>query len=98
MSEMDMDIKHGALEDANAQMKQVAATMNSALETIVQRLDAIRSEFTGEAAKEFAEFKQAVNSLDSSLSQQFNQGADLLSDAHGIIRNGDRKSAYLFQR
>ncbi|GAA2920822.1 MULTISPECIES: WXG100 family type VII secretion target [Streptomycetaceae] len=98
MSEMDMDIKHGALEDANAQMKQVAATMNSALDTIVQRLDAIRSEFSGEAAKEFAEFKQAVNNLDSSLSQQFDQGANLLADAHGIIRNGDRKSAYLFQR
>lgn len=98
MSEMDMDIKHGALEDANAQMKQVAATMNSALDTIVQRLDAIRSEFSGEAAKEFAEFKQAVNSLDSSLSQQFDKGANLLTDAHGIIRNGDRKSAYLFQR
>ncbi|MBT2546462.1 hypothetical protein J7E99_38845 [Streptomyces sp. ISL-44] len=98
MSEMDMDIKHGALQDANDRMKQVAATMNGALDTIVQRLDAIRTEFTGEAAKEFAEFKQAVNSLDASLSSQFDKGADLLADAHGIIRNGDRKSAYLFQR
>ncbi|GGY46500.1 WXG100 family type VII secretion target [Streptomyces omiyaensis] len=98
MSDMDMDIKHGALEEANAQMKQVAAAMSSAVETVVQRLDAIRSEFTGEAAKEFAEFKQVVNSLDSNLSKQFDQGAVLLSDAHGIIRNGDRKSAFLFQR
>ncbi|MEV6954863.1 hypothetical protein [Streptomyces sp. NPDC051183] len=98
MSEMDMDIKHGALQDANDRMKQVAATMNSALDTIVQRLDAIRTEFTGEAAKEFAEFKQAVNNLDASLSSQFDKGADLLADAHSIIRNGDRKSAYLFQR
>ncbi|MFE2012635.1 WXG100 family type VII secretion target [Streptomyces sp. NPDC059491] len=98
MSEMDMDVRHGALEDANAQMKQVAATMNAALDEIMQRLDAIRTEFTGEAAKEFAEFKQAVNSLDASLSHQFDKGADLLADAHGIIRNGDRKSAYLFQR
>ncbi|MFB7937854.1 hypothetical protein ACFWIN_00270 [Streptomyces sp. NPDC127049] len=98
MDPMDMDIKHGALQDANDQMKQVAAAMSSAVMTIVQRLGAIESEFTGEAAKEFDEFRQVVNNLDSTLSRQFDQGANLLTDAHGIIRNGDRKSAYLFQR
>ncbi|KAB1140908.1 hypothetical protein F7R91_34255 [Streptomyces luteolifulvus] len=98
MSDMDMDIKHGELEDANAHMKQVAATMDSALDAVMARLEAIRSEFTGEAAKEFAEFKQAVHSLDANLSHQFDKGADLLADAHNIIRNGDRRSAYHFQR
>ncbi|MGW5848693.1 hypothetical protein ACWFQ8_12200 [Streptomyces sp. NPDC055254] len=98
MSDMDMDIKHGQLQDANERMKVVARTMNSALDTIVQRLDAIRTEFTGEAAKEFEEFKKAVSLLDANLSAQFDKGADLLADAHNIIRNGDRKSAYLFQR
>ncbi|MER7948559.1 MULTISPECIES: hypothetical protein [Streptomyces] len=98
MDPMDMDIKHGALQDANDQMKQVAAAMSAAVQTIVGRLSAIQSEFTGEAAKEFEEFKQVVHDLDSTLSHQFDKGADLLADAHGIIRNGDRKSAYLFQR
>ncbi|MFB7864653.1 MULTISPECIES: hypothetical protein [unclassified Streptomyces] len=98
MSEMSMEIKHGVLEDANAQMVQVAAAMDGALDTILKRLDAIKAEFTGEAAKEFDEFQRAVSLLDADLSGQFKTGADLLADAHGIIRNGDRKSAYLFQR
>ncbi|MEW5656268.1 hypothetical protein ABGT92_13210 [Streptomyces cinereoruber] len=98
MDPMDMEIKHGALQDANDEMKQVAGTMSTAVQTIVDRLSAIQSEFTGEAAREFTQFKEVVNSLDSTLSSQFNAGADLLADAHGIIQNGDRKSAYLFQR
>ncbi|RSS68497.1 WXG100 family type VII secretion target [Streptomyces sp. WAC06614] len=96
MSSMDMEIMHGDLEEANAQMRAVAGRMSAALEQIVTQLDAIRDEFTGEAAKEFGEFRQSVNMLDQSLADQFNSGADLLANAHEIIRNGDRKSAYMF--
>ncbi|MBW5483105.1 WXG100 family type VII secretion target [Streptomyces bambusae] len=98
MSEMDMSIQHAGLTQANERMRQVAATMHNALEDLVKQLEAVKSEFTGEAAKEFEEFKRAAGILDQQLSTQFNQGADLLENAHEIIRNGDRKSAYLFQR
>ncbi|MFE1440158.1 WXG100 family type VII secretion target [Streptomyces sp. NPDC058739] len=98
MSEMDMEIQHGALKDANAHMKQIAGKMDTALEAIMQRLLAIKSGFTGEAAKEFTEFQRVVNNLDANLSHQFDKGADLLADAHNIIQNGDRRSAYHFQR
>jgi uncharacterized protein YukE len=98
MSEMDMNIQHHALAEANEHMRQVAATMHNALDDMIKQLDAVKTEFTGEAAKEFEEFKRAASLLDQQLSTQFTQGADLLENAHGIIRNGDRKSAYLFQR
>ncbi|MFD3945154.1 WXG100 family type VII secretion target [Streptomyces sp. NPDC058579] len=98
MSEMDMNIQHAPLAEANERMRQVAATMHNALSDMVNQLDAVKTEFTGEAAKEFEEFKRAVSILDQQLSTQFTQGADLLENAHDIIRNGDRKSAYLFQR
>ncbi|MGW2014943.1 WXG100 family type VII secretion target [Streptomyces sp. NPDC001927] len=98
MSEMDMNIQHAPLSEANERMRQAAASMHNALTDMVNQLDAVKSEFTGEAAKEFEEFKRAVSILDEQLSTQFTQGADLLENAHSIIRNGDRKSAYLFQR
>ncbi|MER8041266.1 hypothetical protein [Streptomyces sp. NPDC094032] len=98
MSEMDMTVKHQELTVQTEEMKQLAQQMKNELSEIVQALASMKDSFSGEAAAEFDQFAQTVQRVDGELSINFDAGAAALTEAHDIVRNGDRKSAFHFQR
>ncbi|MFJ3902989.1 hypothetical protein [Streptomyces sp. NPDC090025] len=98
MSDLDMTVQHNNLTDQTVQMRGIAQRMKTDLEEIVAFLESRKEEFSGEAAVQFDEFAKTVNSVDGELSINFDAGARAIDEAHDIIKNGDRKSAFLFQR
>jgi uncharacterized protein YukE len=96
MDDLDMELDHRVIAEANDQMKQYAHEMSNNLEALLQELLPVEQGFQGAAGAAFQDFKLTVQRLDDAMATEFDKGADNLAEMHLTITNADKRSASLF--